>query len=158
MIYPVQGKVTGITQKPTSTGGTIFKISLSDGNTYSTFDENLATRAHGLTGQVVVLQAERTDKGFLNAKDITGSQGLLPAQEQATAGIPTEPSVVPVSDSKPQIPLDDTQHRIMRGNALNAACALLGGVPLAQTADGAQTALEVARVFYNHLKEGNSGA
>jgi hypothetical protein len=147
MQYPVTATLLGVSSAPTSTGKQRFVLELSDGNKYSTLDENLATRAYALAGQPVVLQAERTDRGFLNAKEVAAAGGAV------VPVIPSVPSAGGGSVSKPLVAADDRDHRIMRGNALNASCALLAGVPLAQSAQGAEVALQVARVFYDFLRE-----
>ena len=136
-------QVVSVTQKPTRNGRMMYEITLSNGMTPSAFDAGLATKAHQLVGQPVTARIEATDKGYLNLKDIGAGQlgqagaAAAPFGQPAAAPFGT-PAAAPAQGfgqtAVPQFPDAGAQKeaRIVRGNGLNAAAALFGGIYTAQ--------------------------
>lgn len=130
-------QVVSVMQKPTRSGRTMYEVTLSNGMTPSAFDAALATKAHQLVGQAVTARIEATDKGYLNLKDIGAGQlgapgGAVPFGAPAQAapfGAPAAPAQG-FGQAAPNFPVAgaDKEARIIRGNGLNAASALFGGI------------------------------
>ena len=84
-------QVLNVQGSTTRNGKTKYEIALSDGNTYVTFDPNLATKAHGLQGQAVTARVKVEQKGqytnlYLN--DVAPQGQLAPAAPAAGSAIP----------------------------------------------------------------------
>ena len=130
-------QVVSVMQKPTRSGRTMYEVTLSNGMTPSAFDAALATKAHQLVGQAVTARVEQTDKGYLNLKDIGAGTlgapgGAVPfgGQQQAVPFGGGQVAQQPAQGFATGIPMakDEKEPRIIRGNSLNAASALFGGI------------------------------
>ncbi len=82
--------VIGVQQQPTSRGTPMFKVALGDGQSYTTFNPNIANKAYSLTGQQVTARTDTKpsrDGRFMNytLEDIA-PQGQLPPMAMPVAG------------------------------------------------------------------------
>ena len=90
----INAQVLGVSGRAVKTG-TIYDIAMSDGNKYSTFTPELATKAQGLTGQNVTARVEITQNG--NYTNYT-LQDIAPAGQLPAAALP---SGVPTGNTIP---------------------------------------------------------
>lgn len=140
--------VVSVTSKATRTGRTMYEVVLSNGMTASCFEAGLATKAHSLSGQAVIARLEAVLKNgnqYINLKDIAPAGTALASEAAAFGGGAAPPFGQPAQQGvafAPQqeqpaafgagaaIPAqgDAKEQRIVRGNSLNAATALFGGV------------------------------
>lgn len=85
--------VLGVQQSPTRTGGQMFKVALGDGQTYTTFNPNVANKAYSLTGQQVTARvnaAPSRDQRYMNynLEDIAPQGQLAPMAMPVQGGTP----------------------------------------------------------------------
>ena len=102
---------------------TLYKVKASDGQSYDTFDAQIAQKAKGASGAVTLAFDVREQNGFTNndLKDVLAPQGQTP-QTQAisvpTASLATA-SLTPVSE--PSTFQQDKEARITRLSAASTA-------------------------------------
>jgi hypothetical protein len=101
----IQGSVLSVQGRNTRNGSTIYDIAFSDGNTYTTFDPDLATKANNLAGQAVSARVKVEQKGrFTNfyLNDIAPAGQLapqaLPAPGGTAVGVPVAGGIPIVSN------------------------------------------------------------
>lgn len=165
----IVGQVLSVSGRATNRGGTIFDIAFSDGQKYTTFQNEIAQKANGLVGQPVsarVTVKPSKDGRFTNyyLEDIA-PQGQLPAQAMPAPG----GTVIPISagaTEQAQIPMqapDTTKdERITRLSALKTAFefvgALFNGAGPETLQEAREHALELARDLYQIGYYGQSPA
>lgn len=120
--------ILGVQADKTRNGNDRFNVQCSNGQSYSCFEPNIAAIAEAGRGQTGTLQIEQKGKysnfiGF--TPGASGAVGGLPAQV-----LPPQQAFVPQVQAQQFTPaagfVDDKEQRIIRGNSLNAAAALLG--------------------------------
>lgn len=89
----ITGQVLGVSGAPTRTNKLMYSVAFSDGNSYTTFDAGMATKAQQLQGQTVSARVEQKPKqngqGFyLNLIDIAGQGQLPPLAMPMQPGLP----------------------------------------------------------------------
>lgn len=104
----IAGQVLGVTGSPTRNGGTKYDVAFSDGNSYSTFDGQLAQKASGLVGQAVSARTESKpsrdgQRLFHNLVDIA-PQGQLAPGAMPLGGQIITPSIGAGSNVQPEAP------------------------------------------------------
>ena len=101
----IVGQVLGVTGRATRNGNTVYDIQFSDGNKYSTFVPELATKAQQLTGQQVTARVEVKQNGKYtnyNLEDIA-PVGQLPPLAMPVAGGTPLAAGVPMVGAPPQV-------------------------------------------------------
>lgn len=162
----VPGSVLGVTGRQTRNGRTVYEVAFSDGNKYSTFDPNLATKAQQLQGQAVSARVEITQNGQytnFNLKDIA-PQGQLPAMAMpAPAGmaIPIA-GVAPAAGIPMQQPAqqgggkgftEDDKVRITKLAVLATAFDFVGNLLSGAGPDGLEEGVDLAETLAKRLYE-----
>lgn len=159
----IVGQVLGVTGRTTRNGKTAYDVAFSDGNTYTTFLPQLATKAQQLQGQAASARVSVTQRGQytnLNLEDIA-PQGQLAPQAfpmQPGAAIPMpvpgqgQPGVVPQAQGS-AIPIQTQQggrrdpaveQRIVRQNVLGTAFEFVGDLFQGTGPEGLGEAKEIA--------------
>jgi hypothetical protein len=158
-----------ITQKPTSTGGTLYTFPLSNGLKPSGFDGALATKVLGLTGQTFTVRLEQKGK-YWNILDAYGPGETIPpdfanpgapVQAFAPSGAPppvaTFPAAEPTENMTPS-----TQTRITKlaviGTAYSTVAALFHGAGPEELSNLIEAADKLAVKLYTDARSHEPGA
>jgi len=140
-VQDIEGQVLEVEGRPTARN-TIYDIKFSDGNTYSTFKQAIASKAQQLAGQFVSARVEVKQKGEFTNYDLVdiAPQGQLPAMAvpagtpvmPQTGGFGAPPLAPPINTPLPApvpIPMHDPSvkdERITRQNVLRTAHDFVG--------------------------------
>lgn len=158
----IVGQVLAVTGRTTRNGKTAYDVAFSDGNTYTTFSPQLATKAQQLQGQAVSARVSVTQRGQytnLNLEDIA-PQGQLapmafPAQPGTAIPMPAAPTNVaaPPAAAAPGIPITqgggrqrdpEVEQRIVRQSSLATAFNFVGSLFEGVGPEGYEQAKEMA--------------
>lgn len=161
-MYDLSGvTILGVEGSPTKTGGTRFKVKLSNGTEPSTFNQEEATKAHQLTGQVVDVRLEQSGKytNFVAA----GPVGTLPALAlPGGTAIPmggttsAAPGATPIptgtSSSASSYKRDpQVERRIVAQSSLKTALDFYGSLYTGSGPEAANEALAAAKTLAKEL-------
>lgn len=160
----IVGQVLGVTGRTTRNGKTAYDVAFSDGNTYTTFSPQLATKAQQLQGQAVSARVSVTQRGQytnLNLEDIA-PQGQLapmafPAQPGTAIPMPSAPipggvvgapaaqgSAIPIQTQQGGRRDPAVEQRIVRQNVLGTAFGFVGDLFQGTGPEGLEEAKEIA--------------
>lgn len=151
----VNGQVLSVTGRTVGQNKTIFDIAFSDGNTYSTFDGQLANRAQQLVNQPITARVKVEQKGqYTNFyfNEIVGD-----AQPTVTAStIPLAPATSPPSRGGYKKD-PETEARITRMNVLGTAHDFIGNLFQGAGPEALAEAKELAHEYAQKLYEAVTG-
>ena len=155
LLHEIQAKVLTVGSRPTKTGKLIYEVALSDGTTYTTFDNALAAQAQSLQGQDIQAQVDVRQNGqYTNYNIIALRPSLGAVQVTTSTGLPLAPAIspVPVNTGRGRDP--QTEARIVRQSSLATAFKFIGhvytGAGEEALAEAKAHALELAKELFGH--------
>jgi hypothetical protein len=136
-VQDIQAQVLGVSGRGTRTGKTVYDVALSDGNKYSTFNPDVATKANNLVGQNVSARVEVKQNGQYtnyNLEDIAQVGQLAPlalppgtplgAPNTGGVGVPVAGPPIPIQQGRGNDP--EREARIVRQSSASTAFGLVG--------------------------------
>lgn len=167
MTQDITGQVLSVVGRPVKNDNTIYDVAFSDGNKYSTFKAEIATKANGLVGQPVTARVSVTQNGkYTNyTLEDVGPVGSLPALAMPAApGAPL--TGAPAQTPPPPIPMQqnnggmapEREARIVKQSCLSTAFNFVGALFTSagpEAFEEAKTlALDLAKELYAQVQGG----
>lgn len=124
------GQVLGVTGTQTRTGKTKYEVAFSDGQKYTTFHPDLATKAQNLVGQQVSVRTDTEINGQytnLYLRDISPQGQLAPLAMPVPAGTPVA-APIPIAPASSNGRSPEVEQRIVRQNVLGTAFNFVGNL------------------------------
>lgn len=119
----IQGQIETVEGKSTSKG-TVYEIKIKDGETYSTWDQAVATEARNAVGSVVTADVAVKQNGKYTNRYWNGFTPAAGAHSNATQTTPTVSAPIP---QQPASTPSDKDAQIARAVALKAAVDMANG-------------------------------
>ena len=150
-MHEIQAKVLTVGSRPTKTGKLIYEVALSDGTTYTTFENAIAMQAQSLQGQDVAAQVDVRQNGQYtnyNIVAVRSANGVGPAT------LPLAPAIspVPVNTGRGRDP--EVEARIVRQSSMATAFKFIGALYTGAGPEALEEArgkaVELAKHLFGH--------